>query len=408
MKKELIQRAYEEVAFLSERLKGTEIDWNLPEGEFEKIPPLEKEEIAMDVLRLIPPRYLADLYGGSLIRTNTSGSTGKCLEIYWSMEDCRRSLYPLWFYRKKFYSICTWDKRCQFYTISRPGPEEEKVRYRDYGLEFSKTDLDEERLVWIYKEMKKYEPVWMILQPCIAELLCLVKEKYGLPELDSVRYIEMTGEMLSKELKERIEKTFHCIVANQYGMNEVNSIAYECPEGNLHCMDENVAVEILDEEGNVLPDGKEGNIYVTTCHNQVMPFIRYGTGDRGVLETTQCSCGCRGKVLRLLTGRKNEWVLTRDREKVTPYVFMRAAEAVNYLTDFSILQYEIIQRDYDDFLVRIVLDEPVEGIPEMFVENIGHASLQDARYEFWFENELFPDETGKRSFFKNQIGIEDT
>lgn len=97
MKKELIQRAYEEIPFLSERLKGTEIDWNLPEGEFEKIPPLEKEEIAADVLRLIPPRYLADLYGGNLLRTNTSGSTGKCLEIYWSMEDCRRSLYPLWF-----------------------------------------------------------------------------------------------------------------------------------------------------------------------------------------------------------------------------------------------------------------------------------------------------------------------
>ena len=32
-----------------------------------------------------------------------------------------------------------------------------------------------------------------------------------------------------------------------------------------------------------MPEDEAGNIYVTTCHNHVMPFIRYGIGDIGSL-----------------------------------------------------------------------------------------------------------------------------
>ena len=36
-------------------------------------------------------------------------------------------------------------------------------------------------------------------------------------------------------------------MANRYSSTEVNCIAYECPYGNLHCMEDNVRVEIIDE-----------------------------------------------------------------------------------------------------------------------------------------------------------------
>ena len=38
-------------------------------------------------------------------------------------------------------------------------------------------------------------------------------------------------------------------MTNQYGCYEANSIAYECPCGNLHWMEENIYVEVLDDEG---------------------------------------------------------------------------------------------------------------------------------------------------------------
>ena len=63
---------------------------------------------------------------------------------------------------------------------------------------FSKNDLSEERLLDIYHKIEKFQPLWFLFQSCIAD---------------------------------------------QYGANEVNSIVYECPQGHLHCMEDNVYVE---------------------------------------------------------------------------------------------------------------------------------------------------------------------
>lgn len=76
-------------------------------------------------------------------------------------------------------------------------------------------------------------------------------------------------------------------IANQYGMTEVNTMGVQAPNGYFEIFNENVYIEILDKEGNVLPDGQEGNIYATCLQNYLMPFIRYETGDMGRLYKDQ-------------------------------------------------------------------------------------------------------------------------
>ena len=399
MNKSLITEAFEEVDYLREKMPAFDGDFD-----FERIPLLEKDEIVEDPLKLMAPCYLPLLYRGELVRNDTSGSTGKYMEVYWRKQDYIKSMYPLWFYRNYFYGIRTWDKMCRFYTISRVGASEEMERYTKTGLEFSKNDLSEERLLDIYHKMEEFQPVWLLLQPCIAELLCFVKTKYQLPDLASLRYIEMTGEELTEELRERICNCFHCPVADQYGANEVNSIAYECPQGHLHCMEDNVYVEILDDQGIPVPDGVSGNIYVTTCHNHAMPLIRYGIGDRGSIEENTCSCGHNGRILKLRSGRKDDWVWMEDGRKINPYVFIRAVEVVNAIYERSIFQFQVIQRAYQDFLIRLAVDEEeTVDIRYCFLENIGDEELKDAQYEFSFYEKLFPDMNGKRKFFKIEM-----
>ena len=399
MNKSLITEAFEEVDYLREKMPAFDGDFD-----FERIPLLEKDEIVEDPLNLMAPCYLPLLYRGELVRNDTSGSTGKYMEVYWRKQDYIKSMYPLWFYRNYFYGIRTWDKMCRFYTISRVGASEEMERYTKTGLEFSKNDLSEERLLDIYHKMEEFQPVWLLLQPCIAELLCFVKTKYQLPDLASLRYIEMTGEELTEELRERICNCFHCPVADQYGANEVNSIAYECPQGHLHCMEDNVYVEILDDQGIPVPDGVSGNIYVTTCHNHAMPLIRYGIGDRGSIEENTCSCGHNGRILKLRSGRKDDWVWMEDGRKINPYVFIRAVEVVNAIYERSIFQFQVIQRAYQDFLIRLAVDEEeTVDIRYCFLENIGDEELKDAQYEFSFYEKLFPDMNGKRKFFKSEM-----
>ena len=77
-------------------------------------------------------------------------------------------------------------------------------------------------------------------------LLCHLAEKYGI--WNNLRYIEFTGEYLELPLRHRVEAVFGCRTANQYGTKEVNSIAYKCPEGNLHVMSDNVLNEYVNNE----------------------------------------------------------------------------------------------------------------------------------------------------------------
>lgn len=401
MNVDLVREACQEVDYFRDKI--SEVGGDIS---FCDLPLLEKDEIVEDPLKLMAPRYMPLLYcEGGMVRNDTSGSTGKYIEVYWRKQDYMRSMYPLWFYRKYFYGIHTFDRMCRFYSVSQIGAGEEMYRYTKNGLEFSKNDLSEERLLGIWHQMEEYQPVWLLLQPCIAELLCFVKQKYQQPELTSLKYIEMTGEELTDELRTRVQECFHCPVADQYGANEVNSIAYECPEGNLHCMEDNVYVEILDNDGNPVPEGGAGNIYVTTCHNHVMPFIRYGIGDIGSLEENHCSCGHKGRILNLRSGRKDDWIRMEDGQKVNPYVFVRAVDAVNAIYDRCIFQFQVIQTAFRNFQVLLAVDEEEEqvNIQQCFVDNIGHTALKGAEYEFCFYEKLFPEINGKRKFFKCEV-----
>lgn len=113
---------------------------------------------------------------------------------------------------------------------------------------FSKMNLTEERIKDIYQQILLFDPVWMILQPSIAILLARCMYTEEVPVLSSLKYIELTGEMLTEENKRFLEAAFECPCVNQYGSYEVNSMAYECPAGHLHVLDENVYLEIIKAE----------------------------------------------------------------------------------------------------------------------------------------------------------------
>lgn len=404
MNLDLLEKSFRDVTFFKEKLSDKDDLVIRSENDICKLPLLEKDELVEDSHNIMPPYYLPLLIHEKLFRNDTSGSTGKYLKIYWRKQDYMRSMYSLWFYRKYFYGIYTWDKMCQFFSIFQTGSEDKLSRHIGNRLEFCKSNLTDERLLEIYQEMQDFQPTWLLLQPCIAELLCYIKDKYNLPHIDSIKYIEMTGEELTIELRNRISNSFKCLVANQYGANEVNSIAFECPNGNMHCMEDNVFVEILDNDGHPLAEGNVGNIYVTTAHNYVMPFIRYGTGDIGSLESNTCKCGHKGRILHLKSGRKDDWIQMRNGRRINPYVFIRAVVAVNAAFDGCIYQFQVIQETYDQFTIMLAVDDELEELSRYFINNIGDDELKGADYRFVFKEKLFPEINGKRKFFKCMIG----
>lgn len=378
--------------------------------EMNKAPVIDKSMIK-DVEDLTSFQYARwNIPSMDTFKTQTSGSTGKCMDILWEKDDYKTSMLPLWLYRYKYYNIKADDKFCYFYTVEN-NPDTfirdefyEKVKYT---LGFSKSNLTGDRVIQICKMMKKFKPVWINTQPSMALMLAKCFKKNKLGKIKSLRYIELTGEMLFDNVRKEIEETFECKVANQYGCFEANSIAYECPYGNMHCMEDNVYVEVLDDNNKSIEndnENTEGNIVITTLNNYAMPFVRYKTGDRGIMyKNHSCKCGNCSPILKLTSGRVTDYALMKDGSKVSSYVFVRAVDLVNRQLENVIRQFRVVQADYDYFIIHLELDyeameeivyeDIYQEINESLVEDIFLHSLNDKRlcdlnFEFHYHDNL--------------------
>lgn len=203
-----------------------------------------------------------------------------------------------------------------------------------------------------------------------------------------IKYIEFSGEVLTDEVRRLAKNTFKCNIANQYGTNEVNSIAYECPYGNMHIMNSNVFVEIMDDDGNKINDsedeinGVSGNVVVTSRHSNAMPFIRYNLGDIASIKISNCECGNCNKILHLHSGRQSEYMLFENNVKVSSYILIGLFDSINYILDGAIKQYYVEQKSYIDFYIYICKDEEIEDeqIKSCFMDLINEEHLKKCNY----------------------------
>lgn len=373
---------------------------------FEELPVVDKSYYVGSGMSCLSSKYIGDYIGKRLQWTRTSGSTGKFTEVYWKPEEDRKSLLSLWIYRRKYYGITAVDKMCYFF----PSDIGENVYFEgEYFLGISRKCIYDGRLEKVYDKIIQYAPTWMILQPSLAMLLCDVAEKWG-KKPDSLRYIELTGEYLEPVMRERIQKVFSCKIANQYGTKEVNSIAYECPEGNMHCMSDNVYIEICNKSIDGRTESyieEEGEICVTTLQNYAMPLIRFRLEDRGKIHrNVRCLCGRQGDVLELYAGRANDWITTKDGGKVHPYTLMQVIHQLNCQTDGVVIQYQIIQKDYETFTVTVVIEEKgfFDEIAEYISEGFRDRLEENIEVTVELADRLLPEEqTGKLAAFISKL-----
>ena len=122
----------------------------------------------------------------------------------------------------------------------------------------------------------------------------------------------VTSERLYDDQRNTISEVFGCKVANGYGGRDAGFIAHECPHGNMHVTADDIVVEIVDGLGQVLPVGQAGEIVVTHLSTNDFPFIRYRTGDIGVLGSAVCPCGRGLPILQDIQGRSTDFVVASD------------------------------------------------------------------------------------------------
>jgi phenylacetate-coenzyme A ligase PaaK-like adenylate-forming protein len=102
----------------------------------------------------------------------------------------------------------------------------------------------------------------------------------------------VSGDACPKGVMEELEKALGSKLYPHYGSRECGlGGAVTCPsfEG-MHLRENHIIPEIIDEQGNVLPDGEYGELVLTTIGADAMPLIRYRTGDYTRI-LPPCKCG---------------------------------------------------------------------------------------------------------------------
>ncbi|HEX9014820.1 MAG TPA: phenylacetate--CoA ligase [Chloroflexota bacterium] len=163
------------------------------------------------------------------------------------------------------------------------------------------------------------------------------------------------AEPWSERTRAAIESRLGITALDCYGLSEVigPGVAGECHhKDGLHVNEDHFLPEVVDlSTGESLPDGKTGELVITTLTKEAMPLIRYRTGDITKLTSEQCACGRTLIRMGRVSSRTDDMVIVRGIN-----VFPSQIESL--LHRFEILgpEYQIVvdrKHEMDDLEIRV-------------------------------------------------------
>jgi phenylacetate-CoA ligase len=135
----------------------------------------------------------------------------------------------------------------------------------------------------------------------------------------------------------QISSAWNAQVFSTYGITELAASLCECPAGKGgHLHPQLLHIEILDDAGNPVPDGVEGQLVATTIGVEAMPLIRFATGDVTFMTHAPCDCGLRTPRIGPILGRKDQAMKIKG-TTVYPAAVQRALQGLDPVIDYLMI-----------------------------------------------------------------------
>jgi len=136
-------------------------------------------------------------------------------------------------------------------------------------------------------------------------------EKRGLQDKIKLKKLITGSERAGEKIRQRIIDILGVEYYDIYGLTEVYGpgIGINCQHSHgMHIWNDYIYVEIIDPvTGEVLPDGEQGEIVLTTLQKEGAPLIRFRTHDLSRIIPGECACGNNQHPrIDTLTGRSDD------------------------------------------------------------------------------------------------------
>ncbi len=136
--------------------------------------------------------------------------------------------------------------------------------------------------------------------------------KRGIKSNIKLRKGVIGSERWGDKMRARIANELGVELYDIYGLTEIYGpgIGISCSyENGIHMWDDYLYFEIIDPKtGEVLPDGEEGELVITTLRKEGAPLIRYRTHDLTRIIPGDCPCGSRFPRIDIITGRTDDMI----------------------------------------------------------------------------------------------------
>ena len=182
------------------------------------------------------------------------------------------------------------------------------------------------------------------------------------------------AEPWSDSMRERIQEEGGIRAYDIYGLSEIigPGVGVECREQRgLHIFEDHFYPEIIDpESGEVLPDGAEGELVLTTLSKQAMPMIRYRTRDVTALVSEPCACGRTLRRIRRIGRRSDDMVIIRGVN-----VFPSQVETALLRVEGTLPHYQIVltrEKGLDQMEVKVEVTSEVFSDEVRKLESLQH------------------------------------
>lgn len=313
---------------------------------------------------------------GPLTRYNTGGSSGEPLIFYMGKGRKSHDVAAKW-RATRWWGVDIGDPELVVWGSPMELGAQDRIRRLRDGLLRSRLlpafEMSSQNLDRFVDTICATRPAMLFGYPSSLSLIARHARRKGIDMNHlGIKVAFVTSEKLYDEQRDIISDVFACPVADGYGARDAGFIAHQCPSGSLHISAEDIIVETVRPDGSPAGANEAGEIVITHMASAEFPFVRYRTGDMGVLSAAPCACGRGLPVLKEVQGRTTDFVVAKNG------TVMHGLALIYTVRDLpGVERFKIEQMSLDQTVVKVVAGPAFNAADEARIVREFKARLGD-------------------------------
>ncbi len=350
-----------------------------------RFPTLDKVTLRENLERIIPE----EINRSRLMYFCTGGTTGSGIVLPFEEGYRNRSrafIQHLWEtvgYKPGMLAAILQHREC-------PADVNEGIWYMDQpsnAMVLSAHRLSPRTIERYLEAVERNRPRVLVAYPSLAHLFAAYARDAGWKG-KIFDLVVLGSETLYDFQRRELESVFEADVRIHYGHVEACALFGYCDRSTVyHVQPEYGYVEFLNESGEPAAPGEVGEIVATNFENNIVPMVRYRTGDLAQVSDATCECGRSYPLVEKIEGRAGDFIRTPSGIEHSPILIELLMDEMLLAGCDGFADLQIVQEKLDEVVVCVV---PGKNFREEDVHRFSTLLARRLESEVRIRHEILP------------------